>query len=47
MNSFSSLERRRRRCLRQENNSNLQANFFVELDNKWLCLTGVALFWET
>ena len=46
MDLNNSLDFRRRWCQRL-NNSNLKENFFVDINNKWLCLTGVALFWET
>lgn len=46
MNTFNSLAFRRRRCL-QIDTSKLKENFFIDINNKWLCLTGVALFWET
>ena len=37
----------RQRWFRNLNNRNLRNSFFIEINNKWLCLTGVALFWET
>lgn len=45
MNFFNSLDIRRR-CFREQNNQTVRADFFVELNNKWLRLTAVALFWE-
>jgi len=44
--NFNSFENRRRRCMRLTTNKNLRESFQVELNNKWLSLTGVALFWE-
>ncbi|WP_421919320.1 hypothetical protein [Marinifilum sp.] len=46
MKSNNSLEFRRR-WFRNLNNNNLKETFFIDINNKWLCLTGVALFWET
>ena len=45
MNSFNSLDYRRR-CYREHNNQTARADFVIELNNKWLCLTAVSLFWE-
>lgn len=43
---FNSLENQRRHCMRLTTNKNLRESFQIELNNKWLSLTGVSLFWE-
>lgn len=47
MHQFNSLENRRRRCRWPESSGILMPDHPVELNNKWLSLTGVSLFWET
>jgi len=46
MNTFFNREDRLR--LRQDRVTNgLKESFDIDINNKWLSLTGVALFWET
>jgi len=46
MNAFLNRENRLR--LRQNKVTNgLKESFDIDINNKWLSLTGVALFWET
>jgi hypothetical protein len=46
MNTLFNRENRLR--LRQDKLTNgLKESFDIDINNKWLSLTGVALFWET